>query len=142
MLSAIVRSTSRSAVRITTRRAGQTRKMGGGAMPYNEPGGNLFNETVAQRANRTWESWEYGYWSTCVAGLIFGTAGLAMKPDSSIKTWAEQEAKSRNAAGFQMGGATLGEEYSVTHGFKVSSIGAIPVQGGGGNDEDEDEDDE
>ena len=112
------------------------RTMGGGAMPYSEPGGNLFNE-VATKQTRTWESWEYGYWSTCVAGLIFGTVGLAVRPDTSIKTWATNEAKARNSAGaFVI--ANLGEEYSLTHGFKVSSIGAIPVRGG----DDEDEDDE
>lgn len=47
------------------------RSMGGGAMPYNEPGGNLFNEVVSKskpNRHRTWESWEYGYWSTCIAG--------------------------------------------------------------------------
>ena len=130
----VARSVGKAGRRVRNKQS--TRSMGGGAMPYNEPGGNLFNE-VATTKTRTWESWEYGYWSTCVAGLIFGTVGLAVRPDSSIKTWATKEAKARNSAGVYSN-ANLGEAYTLTHGFKVSSIGAIPIRGGG----DEDEDDE
>ena len=65
-------------------------------MPYKEPGGNLFNKPPT--ADQSWASWEYGYWTTAFAGLVFGTFGLSWRQDTSIKSWAMSEARARGDA--------------------------------------------
>ncbi|KDQ11620.1 hypothetical protein BOTBODRAFT_135697 [Botryobasidium botryosum FD-172 SS1] len=70
-----------------------------GGSHYNEPSGYLFGEKPPapghRRVKEDWENiWMYG---------MFGTMGLAgvllyYKPDTSIQTWAMNEAKARMEA--------------------------------------------
>eukprot|EP00942_MAST-04A_sp_MAST-4A-sp1_P013536 g13536.t1 len=137
MLRTIVsRTTTRRVRNKFSSQGGSRRNMGGGAMPHSEPGGNLFNR--APGADQTWASWEYGYWSTAFAGLVFGIFGLAVRPDTSIKSWAMEEAKARNGAT----NVKIGENYTETHGFSIKGVGEIPVWGASSGDDDEEQDDD
>ena len=111
---------------------GARRSMDGGAMPYSEPGGNLFNK--APGADKKWDSWEYGWWSTAFAGLVFGVFGLWVRPDTSIKSWAMEEARARGGKDGEA--VTIGESYKTTHGFSAK-VGELPVFGGDDDDEDD-----
>lgn len=61
--------------------------------PIKEAGGVLFGERPGDRKGR--ESWELIYYIGMGASLVLATVGLWSKPDTSIKTYARQEALAR-----------------------------------------------
>eukprot|EP00793_Prasinoderma_coloniale_P007092 PRCOL_00006944-RA len=63
-----------------------------------ESGGVLYNETHVAGVNRKAESWEAIYWGTMATCLAVLVVGGNMKPDTSIITWARQEAERREQA--------------------------------------------
>ena len=132
MFRTIVSRTAKRAPRATA--FSGKRNMGGGAMPYKEPGGNLFNKPPT--ADQSWASWEYGYWTTAFAGLVFGTFGLSCRQDTSIKSWAMSEARARGDA--DGADVKIGESFTETHGF-TAKVGEVPIYG---NPDEEDDDDE
>ena len=89
-----------------------------------EPTGALFGEKeVVAKAGRKWESWEPGYWATCVIGLLFGVVVLPNRPDTSVKTWSAAEAAAR--AGVEE--PELGKSYMVGAGsYEKEAVGATP----------------
>lgn len=66
---------------------------------YNEPGGRLFGEAIRKPGERRrLFDWEVPYIGTLViAGLMLGF-GLNSRPDTSITTWAREEALARQMA--------------------------------------------
>ncbi|KAI0030651.1 ESSS subunit of NADH:ubiquinone oxidoreductase-domain-containing protein [Vararia minispora EC-137] len=76
-----------------------SRRFASGGGQYNEPTGNLFGEPhLAPGQRRKWEWWEPYWYFGIFGGMGLATVGLYYKPDTSIKTWALQEAKSRMEA--------------------------------------------
>jgi hypothetical protein len=89
------------------------RRMGGAHPGVQEPGGVLFMETPpAAGKARQMADWEPGYWATCVLGLAFGVLVLPNRPDTSIKTWSENEALARRKAGVEE--PELGVTYQIS----------------------------
>jgi hypothetical protein len=66
----------------------------------NEPGGLLFNESPPGPGSggRQWESWEGPWYFTFGAATAILSIGLSAKPDTSLVSWAEREAKKRQSA--------------------------------------------
>ncbi|PQE04412.1 hypothetical protein CJF31_00010377 [Rutstroemia sp. NJR-2017a BVV2] len=60
---------------------------------YEPPSGWLFGVKPGEKAEKEgWENiWVYGFLGTCA----FGVVGYAVKPDTSIQTWALEEARRR-----------------------------------------------
>ncbi|ODQ54966.1 hypothetical protein SAICODRAFT_33623 [Saitoella complicata NRRL Y-17804] len=78
------------------RRGQQVRNGSGGQLPFNEPSGNLFGEPRLKpgekREKEDWENiWVYGYGGCFVIGGIL----YYNRPDTTIQTWAMEEAKKR-----------------------------------------------
>ena len=89
-----------------------------------EPTGLAFGEKqIVGKAGRQWESWEHGYWATCVLGLLFGAVILPARPDTSVKTWSVLEATARSG----VEEPELGKSYMTGPGSYVKeSVGATP----------------
>lgn len=63
---------------------------------YNPPSGYLFGEKPLPKGQkRQWESWELIYYVGMFGGMALATVILVYKPDTSIQTWALEEAKKR-----------------------------------------------
>jgi hypothetical protein len=78
---------------------------------------------IVGKAGRQWESWEHGYWATCVLGLLFGAVILPARPDTSVKTWSVLEATARSG----VEEPELGKSYMTGPGSYVKeSVGATP----------------
>ncbi|CZT17112.1 uncharacterized protein RCC_02944 [Ramularia collo-cygni] len=60
---------------------------------YDPPGGWLFGVKPGEKyENEGWENvWFYGFCGT----MLFGVVGYCYKPDTSIQTWALEEARRR-----------------------------------------------
>ncbi|KAG4025108.1 hypothetical protein MFRU_066g00110 [Monilinia fructicola] len=60
---------------------------------YDPPSGWLFGVKPGEKAEKEgWEGlWVYGFFGACA----FGVVGYAVKPDTSIQTWALEEARRR-----------------------------------------------
>ncbi|KJY01210.1 NADH:ubiquinone oxidoreductase 11.6kD subunit like protein [Zymoseptoria brevis] len=60
---------------------------------YDPPGGWLFGVKPGEKyENEGWENvWFYGFFGS----LLFGVVGYCYKPDTSIQTWALEEARRR-----------------------------------------------
>ncbi|MCJ1273584.1 hypothetical protein MMC21_001377 [Puttea exsequens] len=60
---------------------------------YDPPSGWLFGVPPGQKYEKEgWETtWVYGFWGS----LLFGVVAYAYKPDTSIQTWALEEARRR-----------------------------------------------
>ncbi|KAL9101216.1 MAG: hypothetical protein Q9163_003498 [Psora crenata] len=60
---------------------------------YDPPSGWLFGVPPGQKYQKEgWENtWVYGFWGS----LLFGVVAYAYKPDTSIQTWALEEARRR-----------------------------------------------
>ncbi|KAF7950661.1 uncharacterized protein EAE97_002213 [Botrytis byssoidea] len=60
---------------------------------YEPPSGWLFGVKPGEKAEKEgWENlWVYGFFGTCAFGIV----GYAVKPDTSIQTWALEEARRR-----------------------------------------------
>lgn len=73
------------------------------APQYNEPSGYLFGEKPpppGQKRKR--EDWELIWYIGMFGGMGLAAVGLYFKPDTSIQTWALNEAKSRmDASGIE-----------------------------------------
>jgi hypothetical protein len=74
------------------------RRQGGGGhgsheSPYDPPTGWLWGVPPGQKyENEGWEKlWFYGFWGI----MAFGAVGYSFKSDSSIQTWALEEARRR-----------------------------------------------
>ncbi|ORY34111.1 Ndufb11, NADH dehydrogenase 1 beta subcomplex subunit [Naematelia encephala] len=66
---------------------------------YHEPSGYLFAEKPpAKGQKRRKESWESIYYIGLFGTVAFGFVGYMYKPDSSIQSWALEEAKRRMEA--------------------------------------------
>jgi len=88
-----------------------------GAPHYNEPTGNIFGEpTLTPGGKRKWEWWEPIWYFGIYGGMALAAVGLYFKPDSSIKTWALNEAKARMEA---RGEPTDYTSYKVSKGSSV-----------------------
>ncbi|KAG7099288.1 hypothetical protein E1B28_001147 [Marasmius oreades] len=71
----------------------------GGAPQYNEPSGWLFGEKPPPPGlKRVKESWENIWYIGMFGSMAFAGVVLYYKPDTSIQTWALQEAKNRMEA--------------------------------------------
>ncbi|GBG71051.1 hypothetical protein CBR_g8350 [Chara braunii] len=63
------------------------------------PNGHLFGETpLPPGVSRKWEDWELPYYASFVAATVMLTVGLSAKPDTTLTTWARQEALRRMSA--------------------------------------------
>ncbi|KAK5120978.1 hypothetical protein LTR85_005762 [Meristemomyces frigidus] len=60
---------------------------------YDTPTGNLWGVRQGEKyENEGWENvWYYGFFGSCLFGLV----GYCYKPDTSIQTWALEEARRR-----------------------------------------------
>ncbi|KAL7421727.1 hypothetical protein Q5752_003498 [Cryptotrichosporon argae] len=65
---------------------------------YNPPSGYIFGERPVQGQKRVREAWETIYYVGMFGGMGLAAAILVYKPDTSIQTWALQEAKARMEA--------------------------------------------
>ncbi|KAL0072043.1 hypothetical protein AAF712_000966 [Marasmius tenuissimus] len=89
---------------IRSLRAGSTQLRGvrlasGDAPHYNEPSGWLFGEKPPPPGQkRVKESWENIWYIGMFGSMAFATVMLYYKPDTSVNTWALQEAKNRMEA--------------------------------------------
>ncbi|KAM6498175.1 NADH:ubiquinone oxidoreductase, ESSS subunit [Amanita muscaria] len=93
--SSSLRTVRAAAPRLSARRYASSH----GAPQYNEPSGWLFGEKPPppgqKRVKEDWENiWYIGMFGT----MAFATVMLYYKPDTSIQTWALQEAKARMEA--------------------------------------------
>ena len=98
------------------------RRNAGGKAPIQEPGGVLFQGTAREP-----DAWSSAYWLTCVVAAVFGTVGLAGRPDTSISSWARNEALARRAAD-AADDAKAGDSFlqsSTT--FSKEAVGARPT---------------
>jgi len=132
----MLRQLARTTVNLPSRRAGAVRRFAAPHPGIQEPTGILFGEqqVVGKTAGRKWESWEHGYWATCIVGAVFGIVVLPSRPDTSVKTWSEMEANARESAGVTE--PELGKSYMVgSSSYTKAAIGATPEVG-------EEEDDE
>lgn len=76
----------------------------------NEPGGRLFGEPILKPGERRkWFDWEAPFYLTMFTATVMLSVGLNLRPDSSVKTWAREEALARMAAREQNGAAEEGE---------------------------------
>ncbi|KAF8314974.1 hypothetical protein DL93DRAFT_2057709 [Clavulina sp. PMI_390] len=77
----------------------QRRYASHGAPHFNEPSGNLFGEKpLAPGQKRKREDWELMWYIGMFGSMGLAAVGLYYKPDTSINTWAMQEAKQRMEA--------------------------------------------
>lgn len=117
-------------------RAGAARRMGGAHPGIQEPGGKLFMETPPPAGkSRVIADWEPGYWATCVIGLAFGVLVLPNRPDTSIKTWSENEAKARIAAGVEEPEVGTTYQINASTSYVKEAVGAPIVLSSGDDDE-------
>ncbi|CAD6590857.1 MAG: hypothetical protein TREMPRED_005904 [Tremellales sp. Tagirdzhanova-0007] len=66
---------------------------------YNQPSGYLFGEKPLPKGQkRKWEDWELIYYVGMFGTLACATVVYIYKPDTSIQTWALEEAKKRMEA--------------------------------------------
>ncbi|BFZ57115.1 hypothetical protein PYCC9005_004165 [Savitreella phatthalungensis] len=77
------------------RTVGQVRHAGG-APPVFPPQGRLFNEPILPKGQKRqklpWENlWNYGFGGACLFGVLIAVN----RPDTSVSTWALEEAKLR-----------------------------------------------
>ncbi|KAK4685541.1 hypothetical protein P7C73_g4607, partial [Tremellales sp. Uapishka_1] len=82
----------------TTPTALSTRSYASHGPSYNEPSGYLFGERPVKGEKRQRESWERIYYAGMIGGFGLATVLLVYKPDTSIQTWALEEAKARMEA--------------------------------------------
>jgi hypothetical protein len=110
-------------------RAGPVRNFAAPHPGIQEPTGILFGEkAIVGKAGRQWESWEHGYWATCVIGAVFGMVILPSRPDTSVKTWGALEANARKNAGIEE--PELGKSYTVgASSYVKEGVGATPEVG-------------
>ncbi|PWN50167.1 hypothetical protein IE53DRAFT_107784 [Violaceomyces palustris] len=98
MITTTAAAASRHSTRCLIRRSPslfQCRSASGGSS-YNQPTGHLFGEKPQPKGQkRVKEDWETIWYLGMFGGMVFATVGLMYKPDTSIKTWAMQEAKKR-----------------------------------------------
>ena len=84
---------------------------------------------------RKMADWEPGYWATCVLGLAFGVLVLPNRPDTSIKTWSENEAKARRAAGVEEPELGASYQISASNSYVKEAVGAPIVVASEDDDE-------
>ncbi|RSH82761.1 uncharacterized protein EHS24_007755 [Apiotrichum porosum] len=65
---------------------------------YNQPSGYLFGEKIPKGQKRQRESWETIFYVGMGGSVALVTVMFAYRPDTSIQTWALQEAKARMEA--------------------------------------------
>ncbi|RSH82214.1 hypothetical protein EHS25_005924 [Saitozyma podzolica] len=65
---------------------------------YHPPSGYLFGERPVKGQKRQRESWELIYYTGMFGGMALAALLIAYKPDTSIQTWALEEAKQRMEA--------------------------------------------
>lgn len=73
-------------------------RRGGGSsgIPIREPGGQLFGEApVPAGSRRPLEDWELPYYIGFGVATFLAIAGLAAKPETSLKAWGRKEAIAR-----------------------------------------------
>ncbi|TIA85759.1 hypothetical protein E3P99_03907 [Wallemia hederae] len=76
-------------------RTHQVRYAGGGPH-FHEPTGHLFGEKpLANGQKRKWENWEPVYYFGFYAAIAAAGVAYYFKPDTTIQSWAMNEAKSR-----------------------------------------------
>ncbi|EOR02839.1 hypothetical protein E3P92_03143 [Wallemia ichthyophaga] len=74
----------------------QQLRFAGGGPHLHEPTGHLFAEKpLPNGQKRKWENWEPIYYFGFYAAIAAAGIGYYYKPDSTIQTWASNEAKSR-----------------------------------------------
>lgn len=84
--------------RATLSRYGQ-RRLASHGTHYNEPSGNLFGEKpLAPGQKRVKADWENIWYIGMFGTMGFAAVMLYYKPDTSIQTWALNEAKARMEA--------------------------------------------
>ncbi|KAG8902271.1 hypothetical protein FRB99_004690 [Tulasnella sp. 403] len=72
------------------------RQGGGGGTHYNQPSGWIFGEKpLPAGQKRKWEEWELLWYVGMFGSMAVAAVGLYYKPDTSIQTWALQEARAR-----------------------------------------------
>ncbi|KAF9044782.1 hypothetical protein BDZ89DRAFT_1008255 [Hymenopellis radicata] len=95
----MLRSASSRLVRTGLPRIANARFASHGTPHYNEPSGNLFGETPPPPGQkRVKEEWETSWYIGMFGSMAFAAVILYYKPDSSIQTWALEEAKKRMEA--------------------------------------------
>ncbi|KAK5652784.1 hypothetical protein OQA88_9640 [Cercophora sp. LCS_1] len=90
---AVQRSTATAAMQMQRTFATTPRRAGGGAPHYDPPTGWLFGVKPGEKYEK--EGWEnIFYYGFCGSFAVFAVA-YAFKPDTSIQTWALEEARRR-----------------------------------------------
>ncbi|KAF4622897.1 hypothetical protein D9613_001868 [Agrocybe pediades] len=94
-------------LRVTSSRLPGKRFASHGAPQYNEPTGWLFGEKPPPPGQkRVKEDWENVWYIGMFGSMAFAAVMLYYKPDTSVQSWALQEAKERMEA--------RGEKYQYT----------------------------
>lgn len=95
----IMLSTTLRAIRPCVRRIPGRRYASHEAPQYNEPSGYLFGEKpLPPGQKRVKEDWENIWYWGMFGSMAFAAVMLYYKPDTSIQTWALEEAKNRMEA--------------------------------------------
>ncbi|KAL1413621.1 hypothetical protein Q8F55_001396 [Vanrija albida] len=87
-----LRAATRASVRPAALAPG---RFGSHGPSYNEPSGYVYGEVPPASGKRQRESWELITYLGLGGALVFAGVVIAYKPDTSIQTWALQEAKRR-----------------------------------------------
>ncbi|WVQ82287.1 hypothetical protein IAT38_004415 [Cryptococcus sp. DSM 104549] len=70
-----------------------------GPPAYNEPSGYLFGERPPKKGEkRKWQPWEPVFYFGFFGAMAFGIVTQIYRPDTTIQTWAMNEAKARMEA--------------------------------------------
>ena len=125
----MIRQIARRSLNLSVKRAGPMRTFAGKHPGIQEPTGILFGEKeLVGKASRKWESWEHGYWATCVIGVLFGVLILPNRPDTSVGTWSKREAEARKKQNVE--DPILGQSYAVSsNSYVKGAIGENPTVG-------------
>jgi hypothetical protein len=125
----MIRSLARRSFNLSTTSRSITSSRSRAAAPHpgiQEPTGLLFGEKeIVGNVGRKWDSWEHGYWATCVLGALFGIVILPARPDTSVKTWGALESDARIKA--EVDEPVLGKSYMVgASSYVKEAVGAVP----------------
>eukprot|EP00510_Aplanochytrium_minuta_P004007 CAMPEP_0184028580 /NCGR_PEP_ID=MMETSP0954-20121128/14926_1 /TAXON_ID=627963 /ORGANISM="Aplanochytrium sp, Strain PBS07" /LENGTH=124 /DNA_ID=CAMNT_0026313453 /DNA_START=198 /DNA_END=572 /DNA_ORIENTATION=- len=95
----------------------------------------MFGEKPGQRK---WESWEAPYYFFMGGGALLTIVGISLKPETSIKAWARDEAEVRNQRVTDGEPVEMGVNYSQRlfgNMWEKPGVGEKPVRAGDADEE-------